>query len=218
MTKSEAACRMSIDRLLEGRKCGYLWTFTFAETLDFRVAADRWCLCRKQLVRELNFSGVRVYELHPGGHGLHVHVVTASWYSARAVRRIVKLNGLGRIHAKRISGRGGLYIAKYLSKDRRADGLKGFRLWGCIGECKPVKVSSLMVVGHVAYCFARAKAWLRHNAQPMCSEDRCSQWRALRHKAMQFYARGEFEGYEAWKFSKLHFGHGGKELSPCSCG
>ena len=76
--------------------------------------------------------GVRVFELHPGGHGLHVHVVTDQYYRVEDVRAALRGTGWGRIHVTRCSS-GAEYVAKYVGKARRSGELKGVRLWAAFG-------------------------------------------------------------------------------------
>jgi hypothetical protein len=86
-----------------------------------------------ELVRIVGFRGVRVYELHPGGHGLHIHAVTANRHNVNEVRHFSDSFGFGRINVKAIPAASADYIAKYLTKSRRSPELKGRRLWACMG-------------------------------------------------------------------------------------
>lgn len=133
MNKSAQACKWSISSLCKGQKWAYLWTFTFRERLPVDVACDRWQKLQRDLVRSCGLSGVRVYEMHPGGHGLHVHLVCRDRYDVRVIRHYARVNGFGRIHVKPIPAASSDYVAKYLTKSKRCVELKGKRLWGCLG-------------------------------------------------------------------------------------
>lgn len=145
MTKSGAACTFSIEALLKGYKTAYLWTFTFADVPDLSIAARRWSYLAKDLHRRLDFYGVRSFELHPGGHGLHVHFVTPLRYDVNAVRYYSDHHDFGRINVKAIPAVHATYVAKYLQKASRHPSLKGKRLWSCIGFKEGSKVKDIEI-------------------------------------------------------------------------
>lgn len=130
----------------------FFWTFTLRECLPVLEARKAWNKALTYIRRALpDFCGVRVFELHPGGHGLHVHVVTNSRFAVQVIRKALKRTGWGRIHVKRIkrSKRKNLaaYLAKYLGKAGRPRCLKGWRLWAPFGpwqhcRCKDVEWDS----------------------------------------------------------------------------
>jgi len=134
--KSRMACEFTLHKLaqnLQGGSRVHLWTFTMPFVYSPRKTASAWSALRRELVRRLGFWGVRVFELHPGGHGLHVHVVTSGWYDVNAVRILSDSMGWGRIHVKCMDG-GVTYVAKYLHKARRSGVLRGLRLWEMFGQ------------------------------------------------------------------------------------
>jgi len=135
MTKSAWALKFTLRRF-ESAPC-YLWTFTFADVLPYREAARRWSrFCRLVLVRGFGVQGVRVFELHPGGHGLHVHCITRVGLRRAQVRAIwaaVSGFGLGRWDIARVAGESALYALKYVQKGSRSPGLGGVRLWATFG-------------------------------------------------------------------------------------
>lgn len=143
---------MAIDSLLSGKDDCRLWTFTVRERQPPRVTACMWSLLQRDLVRGLRYQAVRVFELHPGGHGLHVHAVTPHFYPVDWVRAITNSHGWGRIHVKTIPACAAGYVAKYLSKEfwRPYKELRGMRLWACVGKddrwdgvsCKNVEFDS----------------------------------------------------------------------------
>lgn len=136
-TKSKIACSFNIDSLAEGARHVYLWTFTFPLVQDVRVSAKCWTNLQHDLVRRLGFHGVRVFERHPKGHGLHVHVLVRDRYDVNAVRRYSTRHGFGRIHVKPIPAGAASYVAKYLNKQSRladSGAWKGVRLWAVVGK------------------------------------------------------------------------------------
>jgi hypothetical protein len=86
--------------ILNGYELGHeflaFWTFTFKKTLPLDVARKFWSLAlthlRKQFGRRL--IGLRAFELHPMGHGLHVHMVTPEYIRLEHVRAcLAKIRG-----------------------------------------------------------------------------------------------------------------------------
>lgn len=152
MSKSAEVCAMAIDSLLAGRESCRLWTFTVPRKQPPRVTASMWSLLQRDLVRSLHFQAVRVFELHPGGHGLHVHAVTPHFYPVDWVRVLTNSHGWGRIHVKVVPACAAGYVTKYLSKQfwRPYRELRGMRLWACVGRnadwqgvsCKNVEFQS----------------------------------------------------------------------------
>lgn len=132
--KSRVACEMSISSLTAGFSSCYLWTFTTADVIDPRECARRWNDLQRYLVR-FGFFGVRVFELHPGGHGLHVHALTVRRFDINKIRSYSTVCSFGRINVKRIPVSRSCYIAKYLSKQfvEEHPELKGIRLWARVG-------------------------------------------------------------------------------------
>ena len=67
------------------------WTFTFRQVLPVDVARKCWerglKLLRKHFGSKL--VGLRAFEIHPGGHGLHIHVVTPEWLNVNEVRYVL---------------------------------------------------------------------------------------------------------------------------------
>jgi len=146
---SRAAFQLTMRRLLEGRSTGYLWTFTLPEVVDVAEACVRWAPFSRAL-RRAGWSGVRVYELHPGGHGLHVHMVTAERLPASEAWRLSRAYGWGRCDVVEIpTGAVTEYVEPYLSKAGRCGALRGRRLWARVG-CDGSKVSSMELRSELA--------------------------------------------------------------------
>jgi len=113
------------------------WTFTFKNPTTPEAGAKIWDRLRRRLVREWPEARlVRVFELHPGGHGLHIHAATPDWLSVRQMLRHARAVGFGRIHVVKWKcdqdgPDAGDYLSKYLTKERPPC-LKGKRLVGFI--------------------------------------------------------------------------------------
>jgi len=160
LSRSGIACWWSILNLIkESRAKGipcYMWTLTFA-----KVYPDSWCgNMHARLVRHLQndakrgdlggceFAGVRVTEVHPGGHGIHFHWIMRGKLPLHRVRKRAKECGFGHIFIAR-DGRNRFrqvdegaagYVAKYLTK---GDKLAGVRSWACIGSYDGTKTKDI---------------------------------------------------------------------------
>ncbi len=137
---SKAALSYNV-KLLAGEGEMYFWTFTLPTRLHPVVGAAMWGELCRELKRSLGFRGVRVFELHPGGHGLHVHVVTPDFIDVRAVLPICERLGWGRVGVeewdKSDEEKAIRYMTKYLTKQIKSwcgSSLKGVRWWGVFGK------------------------------------------------------------------------------------
>lgn len=148
-SKSKAAFLFSAQGLPVSSKGHlYLWTFTFAEVLDVAEGRRRWSVFLRTLRKRkkyVRFHGLRVFELHPGGHGLHIHIVTSCYLQVNDVRALWRQCGGGRIHVQPIPPERAGYLAKYLSKAGRADCFKGVRMWAAFGGQPHTKVKDISV-------------------------------------------------------------------------
>jgi hypothetical protein len=152
LRKTRWAVRLSIKTLLGDGPWAYLWTFTTEEKIELPVLADRWNQFRRWFQR-IGGQCVRVFEPHPGGHGWHVHFVTAERWDVNEVRPKAEAARFGRIHVKRVpSGRAG-YIAKYVGKNfGDKDQRRGARMWACVGfagtSAKHVRITTRRLWSH----------------------------------------------------------------------
>lgn len=146
MTKTQAAFCLSVKHLFETYGIVYFWTFTFVD-----VHAD-WCYptAWRALVTALGnrsgglLGGLRVLEVHPGGHGLHYHALLNLRLPVDDVRRIAAPCGFGILQVKRASGpMAGFYLAKYLSK--RSELYRGMHRWGRVGCFRHIPKSRVEV-------------------------------------------------------------------------
>jgi hypothetical protein len=163
MLRSKAALLFSVRTFFELSERPYFWTFTFKECLAVDDALARWEKFRKALwnwgihpkTGEQTIVGLRCFELHPGGHGVHVHALFNRFIHVRTIRRIGAQHGFGRDHVIRVRSLDQCecladYMAKYCSKQDRPPCFRGRRLWAAIGKwgatrCKDIEVQSEFV-------------------------------------------------------------------------
>jgi hypothetical protein len=164
-SKSKAAFLFSAQGLRPSTHGNlYLWTFTFAEVLDVAEGRRRWSVFlrtirkRKKYVR---FRGLRVFELHPGGHGLHIHVVTSCYLQVNDVRALWRKCGGGRIHVLPIKSERAAYLAKYLRKSGRPECFKGVRMWAAFGGEAHTRVKDVQVESNWTKTYAFLDATVR---------------------------------------------------------
>lgn len=159
LNRSGLACWFSIFNLIEearkqGIKC-YMWTLTFKQTYP-----DSWCgNMHRSLVRSIRdanragklpdgFAGVRVTEDHPGGHGLHFHWIVRGRLPLNVVRHCAKRAGFGHVFIARdehgrfrpVDAGAAGYVAKYLTKNTKLHGIRG---WACIGDYEGTKTTDV---------------------------------------------------------------------------
>jgi len=146
MRKSAVAFRFSVDRFFECFPKVYFWTITWKSVMpDFRYP-----LLFRQFMTELCHRhggllyGLRVIEVHPGGHGLHYHLIVNLRMGIRLVRAIGKKYGIGFCWVTQCYKKeDAYYLGKYLSKDSELS--PGMRRWGTIGGFTPSRVRDLHV-------------------------------------------------------------------------
>jgi len=156
LPRSALACFWSIDRLIRLHPPCYLWTATCAEAVP-----DTWFGNMHRLfIRNLSnasqkglipkdWGGVRVFEPHPQGHGLHSHMICRGRMEWKAVQACATRAGLGHVdiscdrfgRARKVTQRDAFYLCKYLTKD--ADALIGCRRWACIGNYSGITKNSI---------------------------------------------------------------------------
>ena len=163
LTRSKAAFRMSCDHFIEQAEAKgqrvFFWTFTFRKVLDTKTAFAMWVRFARRLHQwgknkdtgENTIVGLRVAEMHPGGHGVHFHALINRYVNVNIVRRIASKYGFGRINVRRVrkgSGKIGSlarYMTKYLSKQDRPPCLKGKRMWQAFGEWSQTKCKDVVI-------------------------------------------------------------------------
>lgn len=153
MLKSRLAFIWSADAVL-GSKVATFWTFTHPQALDYNDFRKAWNRLLTYLRRRFaNWSGIRVFEAHPGHpesdyhHGLHVHFIAVDFFDVFEVRRVIESAGWGRVHVAKVrdNERCGSYLAKYLAKSKRSAPLKGWRLWSTVNFKGYVRVGDVII-------------------------------------------------------------------------
>ena len=142
MVRSKVAFRWSVQALFALGERPYFWTFTTKEVVSVERARAMWNKLVKSLwnyghdpkTGDRTIFGLRVFELHPGGHGVHVHALLNRRLHIHAIRRRCQKFGFGWIHVVRVRSEEhavvvGDYLAKYLVPESRPGCLKGVRLW-----------------------------------------------------------------------------------------
>lgn len=143
------------------------WTFTFRKTLPLDEARRCWNLALTHLRKEFGKSlvGLRAFELHPGGHGLHVHVVTPTYVRVERVRAaLARIRGcpFGRVDVQTGDAHAGHYLAKYIAKSRRPPCFKGLRVWAALDTkaFNYTRVADVIIKTLFSECWRAAKkAW-----------------------------------------------------------
>ncbi len=173
LNKRKAAFLHSCEKLFkqdDGKRARrvYMWTFTFAKVISDDIAAKCWNHLNRDLTRRYKATGgcpgIKVVEVHPGGHGLHFHALIARRLDVSEVRRLAIRAGFGRIHVQKCKQSAAAYCAKYLTK--RDDGLKrGARRWGMVAGFKGTRVRDIQVESELAENCRRTyqvvKTWSR---------------------------------------------------------
>jgi len=148
LSASGLACWWSITRLIESAPddC-WFWTLTIVEQVSDNVASNMHRELTRQLAQRVReglwprgWGGVKVVEIHPGGHGLHFHWVIKGRVPIRVLLDTARPLGFGRITVDEKPA--GLatagYLAKYLTKQKHQK-LDGLRRWGCLGSYQGVR-------------------------------------------------------------------------------
>ena len=158
--KSLGALGHNVRYLSQGGRAMYFWTFTFPAVYKPKDATVLWQNFCRELKRSLGFKGVRVFELHPNGHGLHIHVFTPDYQNVNEVRSIAHRFGFGRLHVEKWnvhdSEKAAQYMCKYVCQDIKKwkDGnCKGIRWWSTFGLGDKVRVKDVTIDS------ARRKIW-----------------------------------------------------------
>lgn len=148
-SKTKVAFDFSAEAIRPNRHGNiFLWTFTFAEALDVEEGRRRWSHFLDKIRKRkkyFGFCGLRVFELHPGGHGLHIHVLTHCFLLHRVVREIWKSCGGGFVWVVPIPANRAKYAGKYLRKSGRPICFKGVRMWAAFGGMDHTRVKDVQV-------------------------------------------------------------------------
>lgn len=164
-----AACQMSCQELVERARSTkqpvVMWTFTFVNKTGPCDAANSWHRLAVRLHKEFPYmGGVRVFELHPDGHGIHIHCLVAGYFDKKKIEALLPA-GMGFVFVREcldlgIPERLGLYLAKYLRKSVRSRpvDLRGVRLWGVWGNFRGTRVRDVHFHSTFGEFLKRAKS------------------------------------------------------------
>lgn len=144
-SKSQAAFIMSARKLFQESDKVYFWTFTFNRVMPDWYYPRSWQMFIVNLQNAYGgfLQGLRVLEVHPGGHGLHYHALLNRRVSVHLVRRHAKKVGIGIVQVEVATRESAEYLAKYLTKTNPL--WPGMRRWGPIGGFKQVPKNRLEV-------------------------------------------------------------------------
>jgi len=138
-SKSQAAFVLTAEKFFDIYPKAYFWTFTFTSVMPDWWYSRNWA----GFIRDLQHLhgemvlGLRVIEVHPGGHGLHYHAILNKRMNVHFVRRLGRRHGIGRVHVKTCDMGAAHYLVPYLSKDDTL--FKGIRRWSTVGGFIGVK-------------------------------------------------------------------------------
>lgn len=107
-------CEDLLKELVKSGSCVF-FTLTTPDVVDYEEIRRRWRLLRHDLVRRLG-RGVKYvmnYEIHPKGHGWHIHGVFDRFVSLRRFLPLIRKYGFGRVDFRRVTSVG---VADYLTK------------------------------------------------------------------------------------------------------
>lgn len=159
LNASGLACFWSIQHLIETWRHVYLWTFTLPTLKpDYYISA-----CRRRFFITLNdsvrngtipkYGGVRVVEVHPGGHGLHDHMPLSfnrrlhgnHCSLERRIREAAHDAGYGVIHRhpKPATPYAAIYLAQYLNEEGGTLH-KHAKRWANFGAYRGCKVKDII--------------------------------------------------------------------------
>jgi len=180
ISRSHAAFRHTVRNFCALYPKVYFWTFTFPEVLDVPEARARWrnfitSLWKYGRTRsgEQTIVGIRVFEIHPGGHGLHIHCLFNRYIHKKAIEHRIRQCGLGRSNVIMCEDKEKLadYLGKYLSKQDRSPALKGVRLWQCVGQWGQTKCKDIEIQSEFAVAYRKRRSLVEAEAE-VCKLER----------------------------------------------
>lgn len=100
--------------MASSRGCVFL-TLTTPDVVDLAEIRERWRLFRHEITRKLksNPKYVMNYEVHPNGHGWHIHSVFNRYLPHEVLLPLARASGFGRLDVRRVGSAG---VAEYLTK------------------------------------------------------------------------------------------------------
>lgn len=113
-------CSDTLDFLLKNNLGLCFITLTTPDVCDLQQIRERWRNLRHHLSRKYSCKGfqfhyVMNYELHPGGHGWHVHAVFNRYINLRngGLHDDIRRFGFGSVNVQKVYSKG---VSEYLSK------------------------------------------------------------------------------------------------------
>lgn len=107
-------CEDVLNAFMDGAKGCVFFTLTTPDVVDIYEIRKRWRKVRHYLVEK--YPGVKYvmnYEIHPKGHGWHIHSVWNCFIPLRAVLGKLSDCGFGRVDIRRVNTKG---VSDYLTK------------------------------------------------------------------------------------------------------
>lgn len=102
------------DTLDELMKCKcYFLTLTTKDVVGFVEIRERWRNLRHWFVRRLKCRYIQNFELHPWGHGWHIHAVIDNFVPLKKYLKKIQSFGFGRVDVRRVHTK---EISEYLTK------------------------------------------------------------------------------------------------------
>ena len=103
----------TLKLLMEKSKCIFL-TLTTPDVVDYVEIRERWRNLRHWLVRRLNKPNyIMNYEIHPKGHGWHIHAVFTCYINLNKYLRKIRSFGFGRVGVEVVYNK---FVSEYLMK------------------------------------------------------------------------------------------------------
>lgn len=111
----KARCEDVLTAFMEGARGAVFFTLTTPDVVEVQEIRRRWREMRHWLVRVLGKGAKYVmnYEIHPGGHGWHIHSVWNRYIDLRKHLDKIRSFGFGRVDIRRVDSKG---VADYLTK------------------------------------------------------------------------------------------------------
>lgn len=96
-------------------RCCVFFTLTTPDIVDHAEIRRRWRLLRHWLLRKLpkGTKYVMNYELHPKGHGWHIHAIFNSFIPLKSYGPIIRSFGFGNLNVHRVNDS---FVYRYLLK------------------------------------------------------------------------------------------------------
>ena len=92
----------TLDELIKN-KC-YFMTLTTRDVVSYYEIRERWRNLRHWFVRRLKCRYIQNFELHPWGHGWHIHVVIDNFIPLKKHLKKIQSFGFGRVDIRRVEG------------------------------------------------------------------------------------------------------------------